>query len=143
MRLGRKGLSVSILSLTVLALVVLLQYGPAPRRDASPSDPSIRSVVARVGGIVDSLFAQYGIRASKVRTWEVHAGGTPVRIEQRIPVPPAFVSVSFNRDLNDRLVSLGAHVVAVEHAKENTVMMHIVKDGLTIRTLDFVTEPEN
>jgi hypothetical protein len=53
-----------------------------------------------------------------------------------------FLSLNFNHDLNSELASLDTHVVGTERSKENTVVMHLVHNGRTVRSLIFVESPE-
>jgi len=95
----------------------------------------------RAAAAVDSLLRACGVPASDVRAWGAKAGGAPTgRIEERIAVPGGFRSLEFNHALSRRLAPLGMSVIAVERARENGVTMHIVRAGVTIRSLAFVAD---
>jgi len=101
-----------------------------------------RAAEAGIAASVDTMFVRYGIAMSDLKTWRATAGGRPTgRIEQRVSVGPRFLSVEFNHELNLRLGPLGAHVVATEKTRDNIVTMHIVRDGTTVRSIAFVTDP--
>jgi len=96
---------------------------------------------AAAAAAVDSLLGTFGVASGDVTTWGPKAGGAPTgRIEERIIVPPAFRSLEFNHALSRRLAPLGMSVVATERSRENSVTMHIVRGGYTIRSLAFVAE---
>jgi hypothetical protein len=89
---------------------------------------------------IDTLLVRHGIQRSSVRTWRVLSGDKkPLRLEQRVSVPREFRSLIFNYELNRRLEGFGAHVVGTERTKEQTVTMHIVYRGMTVRSIAFVT----
>ncbi len=91
---------------------------------------------ASVDKIIDSLFDRYHIDKASIRTRHVAiAGKTFTRIEQRCAAPPGFLGLVFNHELSARLAPIGAHVVAVEHTKDNSLTVFIVKDHAVIRSL--------
>jgi len=99
---------------------------------------------AGIQEVVDTLFGRYGVDRTAVKTWRVTMPDkTPLRMEQRIPVPSNFPSLVFNHDLNRRLAPFGAHVIATERTKENTITMHIVTSGTTIRSMAFVLQSDH
>ena len=105
--------------------------GEAPRRTAE----------ARIAATIDSLLPQFGIAPGSARTWKATAAGGPTgRTEQKVSVPPAFRSLEFNHALASAIARVGAGVVAVERSKDNSVTMHIVRGGMTIRSIRFVTQ---
>jgi hypothetical protein len=98
---------------------------------------------ARIGAALDSLLLRYDVPRGEIRTWRPSVAGKPAaRLDSRVLVGPAFLSVNFNHDLNRRLAGTGAHVVATERSKDRTVTMHIVRGGATMRSIAFVTDPE-
>jgi len=125
----------------VLALTAVLLYTV----DTRPAEPIARgaeqispSVKAAVHAIVDSMLNRYGIPRSSVRTWNVLSiDKRPIRMAQQIEVPRAFPSLVFNAQLQRILEPTEAHVFATERSKDNTVTMHIVWHGQTIRSLAF------
>ena len=89
---------------------------------------------------IDTLLIRHGIARSSVRTWRVLSiDKKPIRLEQRVAVPREFRSLVFNAELKERLGPLGAHVVATERTREQTVTVHIVHRGMTVRSIAFVT----
>jgi hypothetical protein len=93
--------------------------------------------------VVDTLLARHGIPQSAVRTWRVLSSDKkPLRIEQRIAVSKDFLSLVFNNELNTRLAPFGGHVVGTERTRENTVTLHIVRGGTTVRSVAFVMTPD-
>ena len=127
-------------ALAVVAAVLFLLG-----RSATPGDADralmVRNELRPVHILLDSLLREYGVARVNVRSWQVQ---TPdrrfLRTERRITVPPEFVSVRFNRDLNRALEGTGTRAVATERTRENTVTMHI-KDGSTIiESITFVVD---
>jgi hypothetical protein len=139
------GLRKRLVSASVLAILALLLTaagvigGGAPRPVNAAARHAAESGIAAV---LDSLFPSFGIDPRTVRSWKATAAGGPTgRIESRIQVAPGFRSLEFNHALAGRIAPFGAGVVATERSKENTVTMHIVREGTTIRSLSFVPEP--
>ena len=127
-----------VLSLCAIALTggEFLTGHRNPRAGDAPMDR--RRAEAEIAATVDTLVARYGIDPKRIHTWRATAGGQPTgRIEQRILVGSDFVSLKFNHELLNRLASFAARVVATERTKENIVIMHIVREGKTIRSLVF------
>ncbi len=127
------------LAIVFVGLVIAVFLRRAPSAGMG-GDPVARA--AQIARALDSTLARYGIERSDVRTWQVR---TPVkrfaRMEQRVMVGPDFLSLQFNHDLQKRLEPLGARVVATERARENIVTMHIVDDGMTVRSIAFLVRP--
>jgi hypothetical protein len=124
-----------------LLLVVELTAGPGIVRRGNISTPP--ELDGKIGSVVDTLLARYGIEKDAVRAWHAKAAGeTIARIEERIQVGRSFLSLNFNHDLDGELARLGAHVVATERSKGNSVVMHLVHQGRTLRSLVFVEDPE-
>ena len=94
---------------------------------------------AVIGQVLDSLLARHGIDGSHRRSWRIQIPGA-YRVFSRLPVPPEFLSLEFNHDLNAALRPLKAHVVATERAGAGSVTMHCVRNGVTVRSVVFVTE---
>ncbi len=137
----RRRIALSVLLVAVAALCGLaLLLVPASRREPAQRGGG-DAMIARA---IDSLFARYGVGKNDVATWRV---STPdrrfSRIEQRVYVPPRFLSLQFNHDLASLVAPAGARVVGTERAKEQIVTLHIVVDGLTVRTIAFVTREES
>jgi len=110
---------------------------PSGRRSVTPAEEQ------EIRGVLDTLLVQYGIERRGVISWHVQIRGIKwTRLEERVSVPPSFLSVRFNHDLNERLAALGAHVVGTERTKENAVILHIVKSHATIWSIAFVTDPD-
>lgn len=89
---------------------------------------------------IDTLLIRHGVAPRSVRTWRVLSiDKQPIRLEQRVAVPREFRSLVFNAELTELLGPLGAHVVATERTREQSVTMHIVHQGMTVRSIAFVT----
>lgn len=125
---------------------VLLGLGrleESPSREEGMSAVTQRAAQQGAAAAIDTLLKRYGIEPEDVHTWIVQwHGKSGSRVEQRVSVPPSFVALSFNHDLNLALMPMGAHVVATERTKENLVTMHIVSHGSTIRSIAFAVVPE-
>jgi hypothetical protein len=138
--LRKRLLSASILACAALVLTAAGMIRGGTHRTVDPA--ARRAAESGIAAALDSLFPAFGIDAGTVRSWKATAAGGPTgRIEARIKVPPGFRSLEFNHALARRIAPFGAGVVATERSKENTVTMHIVRDGMTIRSLSFVPEP--
>jgi hypothetical protein len=127
-----------------LALCAILLTGAGlitQRRVFSETPAGRRSAEARIAAAIDSLCSLYAIDARLIRSWKATAAGEPTgRIEEKIPVNPGFRSLEFNHALVLRIAPFGAGVVATERSKENSVTMHVVREGTTIRSLWFVPD---
>jgi hypothetical protein len=129
---------------TLGAICLLLFFGerffvPRAERSLAAIPPEGAAGIQKV---VDALLIRYGVDRASVKTWRVTTPDkTPLRVEQKIPVRSDFLSLVFNHDLNLRLAPYGAHVIATERTKENIITMHIVKDGMTTRSMVFVLQP--
>ena len=99
-------------------------------------------LVDGINNAVDSLFTQYEIDRRAVKSWYVQ---TPdkrnIRLERRVVVPPDFVSMNFNLDLNRMVSSYGARAMATERTKESTVMVHIIRDNMIVQSITFLMQP--
>lgn len=108
----------------------------------APDLAAARRGSAGIDQVIDTLLVRYHVGLRTVRTWSVLTPEKSVlRRESRIDVPPAFLSIGFNHDLSGEMAPFGARVIATEHSKEQTVTMHVRKDGVVIRTLVFRTIP--
>ncbi len=100
-----------------------------------------RNIQQQVATAIDTLLKSHGIDPGEARVWTAPGPGkTSGRVEERVIVPPSFVSLDFNHRLNLALAPFGAQVVATERTRENTVTMHIVSHGKTVRSLILVRE---
>jgi hypothetical protein len=110
---------------------------PEDRRNEGHSSGTESAVVQAV----DSLLARYRIEKGSVRTRQMTlSGGIAARVEQRFAAPSGFYGLAFNHALGVRLAPAGAHVVAIEHAKERTMTLHIVNKHAVVRSI-VVTMP--
>lgn len=110
-------------------------------RQSTMSPAQERGTEAKLAAAVDTLLTRYGIDRSVVKTWRPMAAGRPTgRVESRAPVGAGFLSLQFNHDLNIMLEELGARVIATERTKENSVTLHIVRGGTTVRSITLVTD---
>ena len=130
--------------LAACAAVLFLVDRLAPNAGNNPSPvASPDSLEKKVHSVVDSLLASHQIRKEWVKTWQVR---TPdkrfIRTERRVLVPPEFVSLDFNLDLNRSLSEYGVRTAATERTKESTVTMHIMIRGHVIQSLVFVMKPD-
>jgi len=136
---GKRLALAAALALCALILTIVqsgTHRGPRPGARAGAQDALERAAAA-----LDSLLRQSGAGEGTARTWIAKAGGAPTgRTEQRITVPRSFRSLEFNHALARRLAPLGMSVVATERSRENTVTMHIVRGGVTIRSVSFVAD---
>ncbi len=138
--LGRKAAVAAALGVISLLLFVGERF-LGPRAEQSVAAVPGKDA-AGIQEVVDTLLLRYGVDRAQVKTWRVTTPDKiPVRIEQKIPVQSDFLSLVFNHDLNGRLAPYGAHVIATERTKENTITMHIVRSGRTIRSMAFVLQP--
>jgi hypothetical protein len=124
--------------LAVVAAVLFLMEQPAPLTPADRA-ASLRGDLRSVNATVDTVLARYGIAQEQVRSWQVQTRDRKfLRTERRVMVPPDFISVKFNHDLNEALDGTGARVVATERTKENTVTSHIKRGSTIMESITFV-----
>jgi hypothetical protein len=127
--------------LALLALLLTAAEAVTGGADISAPGAGRSAKEAAITAAVDSLYALYGVDVSHIRSWKATAGGGRTgRTEVKIPVEPGFRSLEFNHALATACAPLGAGVVATERSKENSVTMHIVLGGTTVRSLRFVPE---
>lgn len=133
-----KLLVVLALAIVCVALAILaMEFPVSPAEHAA----EIRDEVADINTVLDTLFARYGIESKAVKTWPVQTPDKKfIRVERRVFVPPDFISLRFNHDLNREVERFGARAVATERTKENTVTMHIKKDGIIIQSITFLVK---
>ena len=126
-----------------LCAILLTAAGPIMGgRGPRPETPGARKAAeAGIARAIDSLCRVYAIDARLARSWSATAAGEPTgRIEEKIPVDHGFRSLEFNHALAAGIAPFGAGVVATERSKENSVTMHVVRGGATIRSLWFVPD---
>jgi len=134
----------AVLAALLGACALLLSLAPLAGRRTPARGAGEGEASAAASAAVDSLLPRFGAGGSTVRSWKAMAAGAPTgRIEERITVPASFRSLEFNHALARRLAPLGMSLVATEHARENSVTMHIVRRGFTIRTLAFVADAQH
>lgn len=137
---------VLIAGLLLASAVVLFAANRVAERSAVRRAVSSGSNAGTMEGIVtavDTVLRRYGIPRESVKTWRIPAAGTGFsRVERRVIVPPAFISLDFNLALSRALEPYHARVIATERTKESTVSVHIIKDGLIIQSVTFVLKRE-
>ncbi|MFN0159469.1 MAG: hypothetical protein ACKVRP_15515 [Bacteroidota bacterium] len=129
-------------ALAVVAAVLFLLDATLPASIDQRAE-IVRGQLPDINTAVDTLLARHGIGRERVKTWQVQTPDKKfIRVERRVYVPPEFVSVKFNHDLNRMMRDFGALAVATERTKENTVTMHIKKDERIIESITFVVKNE-
>ena len=130
--------------LAACAGVLFLVERYTPTAGVNPStNAGADSLVDMVHAMVDSLLPRHQIRKEWVKTWQVRTPGRKfVRSERRVFVPPKFISLNFNLDLNRSLSKYGVHAVATERTKESTVTIHIMMGGHIVESISFVMKPD-
>ena len=130
-----------LLAVIAAALLFLGASRPGDRPRAERALPSAGS--GQIDSVVDALLTRYGIAPPGAAARRVRRLNSDFeRIEEHIPVSSGFVGLEFNRDLNKRLAPLGASVFGTERTNETSVTMHIVRGGMTIRSIVFTVEKE-
>lgn len=130
---------IASLALCAASLLGIERFDLSRPRPLSPAQE--RETDAMLAAAVDTALARYGVDRSGVKTWRAMAAGRPTgRVESRAPVSPEFLSLQFNHDLNVMLEQLEARVIATERTRENSVTMHIVRGGTTVRSITLVTD---
>lgn len=123
----------------VAAVLFLLERSGTPV--AGRNETAIRTEIRSMEAVLDSVLRRHGITRDQVRTWQVR---TPdrrfLRTERRITVPPDFVSVQFNRDLNQALDGTDIRAAATERTRENTVTVHLKKGATIIESITFIMD---
>jgi hypothetical protein len=127
-----------VIVLTVAAALLLSREAQSPPPAQSRSASLTPSISGGIQAAVDSMMRRYSIPRSAVRTWNVLSLEKKVlRVAQQIEVSRDFPSLVFNDQLQRMLEPVEAHVVATERLKDNSVTMHIVCGGRTVRSLVF------
>jgi hypothetical protein len=87
---------------------------------------------------VDTLLRQHLVDPALIRTRRIlSAEKTPVRIEQRIPVPREFPTLIVNYRLQELLEPVGARVFGTERTRDGVVTLHVIAGGIAVRSLAF------
>ena len=103
--------------------------------------PAEDAGLSGINTVVDTLLARYQIDRRSVKSWYVQTQDKRnIRLERRVIVPPDFVSMKFNLDLNRMVSAYGARAVATERTRESTVTMHIIKDKMIVQSISFVMQ---
>ncbi|HXG01094.1 MAG TPA: hypothetical protein VNL69_09910 [Bacteroidota bacterium] len=123
-----------VLLLGSAVAVALLSFVGMKVLDASSG---VSQAPPDVGAVVRRMFGQYRIDPQDVRTRKVKVGAV-TRLERRVTVPVEFNTLNFNRDLSRALAEIGTTVTASEKAYDNSVTMHIRKDGVIVESIIFV-----
>lgn len=132
-KFGRRLLLFLLLAAIVAALVMAL--GPQ-RGDSIPERSA--SVQEGIESVVRHLLTEYRIDPKEIRTRRIGVGnGDFRRIERRVSVVPEFNTLRFNHDLSRALAKHGATVIATEKLEDNSVAMHIKKDGVIVESIIF------
>jgi hypothetical protein len=140
--LRRRLVIAGILALAGIALSVADRLVPATARAAVNDFASAHGGSKEINAEADALLGQYKIDPKGITTWKVMTPDKKfLRLEQRAVVPHDFATVEFNHKLNQRILPYGAHVAATERSKENVVTMHILNQGVIIRTISFAMRP--
>lgn len=126
------------LAAAALLLALLLFGGGGRVLSPVPSEATMQGI----DRTVKELLAAYGVPEGSVRTRTVKAGqGGFRRVERRATVPWDFVTVQFNRDLNDRLGPFDGRSFATERTRENTVSVHVLAAHTVVQTVLFQLDP--
>lgn len=132
-------LVVAVLGACAVGLLAALVFTRPGFHDAAGEGRVSREVIADIDAAIDTVLAHHSIHKEWVRTWRsLVRGKQSARTQRRVLVPPEFMSLAFNHELNLLLSPLGANAVASERMKESTVDVHIIKDGLILETIMFV-----
>ncbi len=139
---GLRGRAVVAGVLGLIAFVLLMNTFESD--SVGDKDVANRSLLESIDSVVDSLLQEKGVDRSRERKWQVRTpGGDVIRIERRIKVPAALISLEFNRDLSVAVEPWGAHVAGTERTKESTVVLHVVADEMTVHTITLEREIEH
>ena len=140
------GLRLRLIVAGFLSLGVVVLFAANRVADKSAARRSATAVneargLEGIAAAVDTVLRRYGIPPGSVKTWRVSTVDKRFsRVERRINVPPEFISLNFNLDLNRELDRYDARVIATERTKESAVTIHIVLDGKTIESITFITK---
>lgn len=128
---------IALLLSIVLVGLVLERIREQPEFDGPAS--AIKGV-RRLDAAIDTALRRRGIDVRLVKTRHVKIGNeVTTRWESHIDVSPSFASIPLQHDLAVALVPFGASIIATEHMKEETVVMHIRQERHISRTLVFHT----
>lgn len=141
-RLKRRLIIAGILALAGIALTVTDRLVPASGRTVVNDFAAAHAGSKEINSAIDALLGRYDIEPKAITTWRVMTPDRKfLRLEQRVVVPHSFASVEFNHKLSQRVLPFGARVAATERSRENVVTMHVVNDGVVIRTISFALRP--
>jgi hypothetical protein len=130
----RKRLIVLLASAAALLVLLNLAASRVEERTMHAPPPDARLSVIRM--TVDSLLRERHIDPRTIRSRVITTSGQEkTRIERSVTVPPAFVSLEFNKALNQAIRPLNARVVASERPREGKILMHILLDGTVVQTV--------
>lgn len=137
---------VIVAGLLVVSAVVLFVANRASEKSAARRAMAVEKEASISGGIdraIDIVLRRHGIPPNKVKSWQMYTVDKRfTRTERRVTVPPEFISLDFNLDLSRELDRYNARVVATERTKESFVIIHIVVDGKTIESINFITKQD-
>ena len=126
-----------VLAACALGMTTVEYFGVGGKHE---TEKERRNAEAGIATVVDTVLARYAVRRDDVRIWRATVGDAPgERWEQRVTVPPGFPGIEVNHEMSLLLAPFDAHVVATERTKEESVTMHIVRGGRTVRSVIFVT----
>ena len=139
-----KGIRLRLLIACMLAAGALILFAAKKAAEKTPprrseSVPKVHAAAREIDAVIDTLFARYKIQKMWVKAWRVQTPNKELlRLERRVFVPPEFLSLTFNFELNRLVAQYGARTVASERRDESTVTMHIIKDRVIIVSIALV-----
>jgi hypothetical protein len=141
-RLKRRLMIAGVLAFLGVALTLADRFVP-PGSNAVVNDfAAAHADSKQINAAIDALLGRYLIEPRAMTTWRVTTPDKKfLRLEQRIVVPYGFATVEFNHQLSQEVLPFGARVAATERSRENVVTMHVVKNGVIIRTIAFAMRP--
>ncbi len=140
-RLKRRLIIAGTLALLGVALSVADRLVP-PGKSVVNDFAAAHAGGKQINAEIDALLGKYNIEPKAITTWKVMTPDKKfLRLEQRIVVPHDFASLEFNHRLSKQILPFGARVAATERSRENVVTMHIVNEGVIIRTISFALRP--
>jgi len=97
---------------------------------------------AQINAAIDAVLGRYPIEPKSVSSWKVMTPDKKfLRLEQRIVMPYDFAAVQCNHELSREILPFGGRIAATERSRENVVTMHVLNQGVIIRTISFAMRP--
>lgn len=126
----------SLLAASAVLLILLNTLQGRIEERRRTTDESVQNILLSIDRTIGRELRSHGIDNSRVRARNIVTPDRSfMRVERTVVIPDDFVTVSFNRDLNEALGVLGARAVATERTRGDIVSIHVIREGTVIQSL--------